>query len=63
MDERRPEPADERHPENTAAHDEAAHDRENAPLGGDATTEEQLDADNEVEEDALKALNPDDAPA
>ncbi len=34
-----------------------------APLGGDRTTEEQLDADNEVEEDTLKTLDPDDPPA
>ena len=31
-------------------------------MGGDDTTEEQLDADNEVEEDMLKTLDPDDAP-
>lgn len=34
-----------------------------AHLGGDATTEQQLDADNEVEEDTLKTLDPDDPPA
>lgn len=32
-------------------------------LGGDETTEDQLDADNEVEEDSLKTLDPDDPPA
>lgn len=31
-----------------------------APLGGDRTTHEQLDADNEVENDTLKTLNPED---
>ena len=32
-------------------------------LGGDESTEEQLGADNEVEEDSLKTLDPDDPPA
>lgn len=35
----------------------------NAPLGGHDTTEEQLDADNAVERDTLKTLDPDDPPA
>lgn len=34
-----------------------------APLGGHETTREQLDADNEVEQDSLKTLDPDDPPA
>lgn len=34
-----------------------------SPTGGDETTEDQLDADNPAEEDTLKTLNPDDAPA
>ncbi len=34
-----------------------------APLGGDETTEEELDADNAVEEDTLATLDPDAAPA
>lgn len=34
-----------------------------APLGGDETTEEQLQADNETEEDTLKTLDPDSPPA
>lgn len=29
-----------------------------APLGGDQTTEDQLEADNAVEEDSLKTLDP-----
>lgn len=29
-----------------------------APTGGDERTEEQLEADNAVEEDTLKALDP-----
>lgn len=41
---------------------DASPDRDSA-LGGDEHTEDQLTADNEVEEDALRALNPDDAPA
>lgn len=58
MDDHRPDPAEERHPDNLPAHDD-----EGAPLGGDETTEQELDADNAVEEDALKSLNPDDSPA
>ena len=34
-----------------------------APTGGDETTEEQLEADNPVEEDTLKTLDPDAPPA
>lgn len=41
---------------------DASPDRD-AALGGDENTEDQLTADNEVEEDALRALDPDDAPA
>ncbi|MGX1792600.1 hypothetical protein ACWIDW_06610 [Microbacterium sp. NPDC055312] len=40
---------------------EAADD--DAPLGGDENTEEQLTADTAVERDALKSLDPDDTPA
>jgi hypothetical protein len=58
MEDRLPDPAEERRPEHPAAHDD-----EGAPLGGDETTEEQLDADNAVEEDTLESLNPDDSPA
>lgn len=36
---------------------------EGAPTGGDQTTEEQLQADNEVEEQTLKTLDPDAPPA
>ncbi len=36
---------------------------DDAPLGGDDTTEEQLDADNKIEEDMLKTLDPDAPPA
>ena len=32
---------------------------EDAPTGGDETTEEQLQADNPAEEETLKALDPD----
>lgn len=36
---------------------------QDAPTGGDDGTESQLDADNAVEEDTLKTLDPNDAPA
>ena len=36
---------------------------EDAPVGGDETTEEQLEADNPAEEDTLKTLDPNDSPA
>jgi len=38
-------------------------ERHDAPLGGDATTEEQLEADNPAEEDTLKTIDPNDSPA
>lgn len=41
---------------------DAGPDRD-APLGGDSTTEEQLDADNPTEEDTLRSLDPNDPPA
>lgn len=34
-----------------------------APIGGDETTEDQLEADNPAEEDTLKTLDPDAPPA
>ena len=34
-----------------------------SPTGGDATTEEQLEADNPVEEATLESLDPDNPPA
>jgi hypothetical protein len=34
-----------------------------SPLGGDETTEGQLQADNPAEEDTLKTLDPDSPPA
>ncbi|MGB3377115.1 MAG: hypothetical protein WBA87_18485 [Microbacterium sp.] len=34
-----------------------------APFGGDQSTEDRLQADTAVEEDALKSLDPDDTPA
>lgn len=57
MEDRRPDPAEESTPDDTA---ESVTDSGDTPLGGDETTESQLDADNEVEEDMLKSLNPDD---
>lgn len=47
---------DERRNENEAPEDDN-------PTGGDEMTEEQLDADNPVEEDTLKTLDPDNPPA
>lgn len=38
-------------------------DTKEAATGGDETTETQLGADNEVEEDTLKTLDPDAPPA
>lgn len=61
MDDHRPDPADENRPEDTA--EAVAGDSGRSPLGGDDATEDQLHADNEVEEDMLKSLDPDDNPA
>ena len=61
MDDHRPDPAEESRPEETA--ENLAGGGDDAPLGGDDTTEEQLDADNAVEKDMLKTLDPDDSPA
>lgn len=36
---------------------------DDSPIGGDETTEEQLDADNPAEEDTLETLDPDAPPA
>ncbi|SIT86892.1 hypothetical protein [Microbacterium sp. RU33B] len=36
---------------------------QDAPLGGDETTEDQLEADNPAEEETLKLLDPDSPPA
>lgn len=36
---------------------------QDSPVGGDETTEEQLEADNPAEEDTLKTLDPDAPPA
>ena len=36
---------------------------DDAPLGGDETTEAELDADNAVEQDTLATLDPDAPPA
>lgn len=46
----------------TDRHDDASPELD-SPTGGDDNTEDQLDADNDVEEDMLKTLNPDDNPA
>jgi len=36
---------------------------DDAPLGGDQGTEDELTADNPVEQDTLESLDPDDSPA
>lgn len=36
---------------------------EDNPTGGDETTEDQLEADNAVEQDTLETLDPDSPPA
>ena len=38
-------------------------DPDDAPLGGDETTEDELVADIDVEDDTLASLDPDAAPA
>lgn len=43
--------------------DEQPAETGDSPIGGDQTTEDQLDADNEVEEDMLKSLDPEAPPA
>jgi hypothetical protein len=43
--------------------DEQPAEENDSPTGGDETTEEQLQADNPVEEDMLKTLDPDAPPA
>lgn len=43
--------------------DEQSADTGKSSIGGDQTTESQLDADNEVEQDMLKTLDPDAPPA
>ncbi len=49
-----------RHLDDTSAEQSITED---APTGGDETTEEELTADNAAEEDMLKTLDPGDAPA
>lgn len=41
----------------------SADDDRDAPLGGDQNTAEQLESDNEVEDDTLRSLDPDNPPA
>ncbi len=47
----------------TAMSDVSTTPEQDDPTGGDEGTENQLDADNAVEEDTLKALDPNDSPA
>jgi hypothetical protein len=52
--------ADEHASDDSADAGQAPDDRtgDDSPTGGDALTESQLDADNAVEEDQLRALDP-----
>jgi hypothetical protein len=43
--------------------DEGTRSGDENPVGGDETTEEQLEADNPVEEATLETLDPDNPPA
>lgn len=52
---------DERRSENETP--EGGTPEDDSPTGGDETTEDQLEADNPVEEDTLKTLDPDSPPA
>ncbi|MDD7928720.1 hypothetical protein [Microbacterium thalli] len=54
------EPTGDRHDDDTSAEQSITDD---APTGGDPTTEDQLTADNAAEEDMLKTLDPGDPPA
>jgi hypothetical protein len=54
--------APEDNPQHNTAPDGLPGDQDDAPLGGDRTTQQQLEADTPVEEDALKSLDPDDTP-
>lgn len=52
--------AQEQHDEGKVGDQTDAAKETKAPLGGDEATEEQLEAHDEVEEDTLRTLNPDD---
>lgn len=58
-----PEPMDERRDDPADTPNDTPDDGQGNPLGGDETTEDQLEADNPVEEDTLRMLDPDDTPA
>lgn len=60
MDERR---SEEETPRAGGQGDERPSSGDENPVGGDETTEEQLEADNPVEEDTLETLDPDNPPA
>ncbi|GLJ80721.1 hypothetical protein GCM10017586_24040 [Microbacterium imperiale] len=53
-------PTGDRHDDDTSAEQSITDD---APTGGDTTTEDELTADNAAEEDMLKTLEPGDPPA
>jgi hypothetical protein len=46
-----------------AANEKTDTPTDDSPIGGDETTEDQLSADNPVEESTLRTLDPDDTPA
>lgn len=55
--------APEDNPEHNTAPDGQDGEEESTPLGGHETTADELSADNAVEEDTLKTLDPDNSPA
>ena len=60
MDERR---SEDETPRDDSTGDERSSSGDENPVGGDETTEEQLQADNPVEQDTLETLDPDNPPA
>ncbi|MDQ7879207.1 hypothetical protein Q9R08_14555 [Microbacterium sp. QXD-8] len=60
MDERR---SEDETPRDDSAADERPVSGDGNPVGGDQTTEDQLEADNPVEADTLETLDPDNPPA
>lgn len=58
--------SDEQRADDNRAEEPRADERppeQDAPIGGDESTEERLEADNPAEEDMLKTLDPDAPPA
>jgi hypothetical protein len=61
-DSRSDQPSEDAPTDRDAPPEERAPGDEN-PIGGDATTEDQLEADNPAEEATVAALDPDNSPA